>query len=788
MIFNIFRRKRTRQTYQEVEAQVAIWLDERSKAEKIGLRNTRKGLWFKEDLYRALLTLNKKNPSLVAEYGGKYKKNGGNDESILNIIERSTVTFSVQNFMEYFDFRGVNNTLAIYAITALSMETQGLSIAKAIYFKLSVDHIALSLPYGLWVAVSSNDTELTQHIIKKIYQLENPEVVANAFIEVLALQNSGANYSEFIEVLICEAQTSVATKILQKNYNVFDKEKLAVCFLRRGVNQKYYSIAKKIAASRWSVKDYLQAAQLYAVLLEVKQESVVAERYIISCLRAELVINCTLPLVDSIYKGYLAIKSTPKEFNDSTWAVLYPNVLRKAVDEVVYTGQLKLAVSLCERFSFEHPKKMHWIDLISIAENGIEIPNQPVNLRAYNKKVSYLLYNSLPVHSGGYATRSHGIITNLMQKKIEPYVMTRLGYPYDLNKFQSREKVAHETYDGITYHRLLDGPGLNFVPVLSYLDAYKNEVKKRLESNDVSIIHAASNHINGIAAILAGRELGIKTIFEVRGMWEITRLSRQPEWEGSIEFDAYRYLETLACEKADAVITITEALKLELISRGVCADKINVVPNGVDTEIFTPMEVNHSLKSDLGIAKEDTVIGYVGSIVDYEGLDLLVESIELMVRNHVSNFKVLIIGDGVVLPELKQQVVDAGLTEYFIFTGRIPHEQVPDYYSVIDVCPFPRRGLPVCELVSPLKPFEAMAMGKVIIGSSVKAIAEFIDEGKNGFVHEKDDSVDLANKLTKAVSDKELREDIKQTSRDWAVENRDWKVLSNKVYNVYQNL
>ncbi|MEY8241119.1 MAG: glycosyltransferase, partial [Cycloclasticus sp.] len=108
-------------------------------------------------------------------------------------------------------------------------------------------------------------------------------------------------------------------------------------------------------------------------------------------------------------------------------------------------------------------------------------------------------------------------------------------------------------------------------------------------------------------------------------------------------------------------------------------------------------------------------------------------------------------------------------------------------YSIIDICPFPRRGLPVCELVSPLKPFEAMAMGKVVIGSSVKAIAEFIEEGINGFVHEKDNADDLAKQLARSIESEEIRESLKLTTRDWVVKNRDWKVLANKVFDIYES-
>lgn len=783
----IVRRRKKLAGYQVVKSEVFNWVSEGVDAEEYGLKKVNQGLWHRLDLYHALIISNANYPKLVVNYGEKYIKLGGDEVDVIFLINNQGAKFSVKGVLAYIDKNGVNNTLKVYSLKSLGEHENGHAIAKALYTGLVKSDVALSLPYGLWAALYSEDEAFITHVFKRLTWLSESKKITFIFDEVSNIVEDKTAFNLFLEPLILNADKSFSEKFVRLNLDKIDKQKIANIFVQRGVDVELYAVAKKVAASVWSDKNYELSSLLYSRLVEVLQESIMAERYILSSVYAGSNVNLTHDIVTFAYEGYRELVENPNKFSSSEWFDTYPNVARKAIDDIVKTGELQLAVGICEKFNFQHPKFEHWRDLISIAENGLVIPEHKKSFKAYNKKITYLLYNSLPVHSGGYATRSHGIISNLMCKGISPYVMTRLGYPYDLNKFKNRELVDQEIYDGITYYRLVEGDGLNFIPVSEYLNNYKNAVKDRLQKNDSSLIHAASNHINGIAAVLAGRELGVRTVFEVRGMWEVTRLSRQPEWEGTIEFKAYRYLETLACDKADLVITITESLKHELIQRGIESEKIHVIPNGVDTDIFKPVLVNRELKSDLGIALNDVVIGYVGSIVDYEGLDLLVDSIQYLVESGMSGFKVLIVGDGVELQSLKEKVSVANLNNYFVFTGRVPHEEVPSYYSVIDICPFPRRGLPVCELVSPLKPFEAMAMGKVVIGSSVKAIAEFIDEGVNGFVHQKDSVEDLAAKLMLAIKDEGFREKIKTSSRAWAVDNRDWKVLSEKVYGIYES-
>lgn len=781
MILNIFRKKTKISGYQSVKNKVANWVSASQDAERKGMLNVKLGIWHERDLYQALLSLNQSNASLVSDYGRKYIKAGGDNSAVLSLVDNKGALVSVAGVLEFLNKNGVNVTRSIYTIDLLSASDNGVNIAKALYSELSKRDVKKSLSYGLWAAIKLNDTVFSEHVLKRLSWCDDSKVIEQAFDQVFSVEGDLNN--SFLSLVLQNLSAQKSEKLVRMNLEKLDINILAETLVANKLDHVYRGVLKKVAANIWSDKNYLLASNLYKKLLMMAPEPIIAERYYLSCERSGSICDTSLPFISEIETGLSLFDSG--RLPNTEWFKQYPTIARFAIDEIVFTGNLSLALDVCTATGFVHNKLEHWKDLLLIEKQGLTIPNKSSTQKPYNNKVAYLLYNSLPVHSGGYATRSHGIISNLMSKGVLPHVMTRLGYPYDLNKFKSRDVVDKEEYDGITYHRLLNGPGLNFVPVSEYLSAYVLNVKEQLLESDASIVHAASNHINGIASVIAGRELGLKTIFEVRGMWEVTRLSRQPEWEGSDEFKAYRYLETLAALKADVVITITEALKNELIGRGVGKDKIHVVSNGVDTNIFTPMKPNLELKTSLGINKTSSVIGYVGSIVDYEGLDILVDAVGELVNSGKTNITALIVGDGVVLNALKEQVSKMNLNDYFVFTGRIPHDEVPNYYSIIDVCPFPRRGLPVCELVSPLKPFEAMAMGKVVIGSNVQAIAEFIEEGINGFVHEKDNARDLAKQISRSIENDGVRESLKLTTREWVVNNRDWKVLADKVFDIY---
>jgi len=453
-------------------------------------------------------------------------------------------------------------------------------------------------------------------------------------------------------------------------------------------------------------------------------------------------------------------------------------------------GHIKRALSvLPQDYQLESIgiKKQTGNSLLSLLEYGSCINLKELqDYNPENHKIFYLLHNRLPYNSGGYATRTHGLLTNIAMYGWDIQGVSRLGYPDDkIPNANSRDK---DIVDGISYHRLQNGNiGLGKLPMTEYLQAYADALYALAKKERPAIIHSASNHMNGLVGNAVAKALGIPSIYEVRGLWEITRISREPYWKDTDYYNLMVKLETQAAKEADVVLTLTEALKNEMIARGVDKNKIHIIPNGVNSSRFIPKPKDKVLADRLYL-QDKKVIGYIGSVVAYEGLELLVDAIEILVAQNLKDFVVLIVGDGAVHQELVNRVSQKGLQKYFIFTGRVPHEDVEAYYSLVDITPFPRLAQPVCEMVSPLKPFEAMAMKKAVIASNVNALSEIVQDGYNGLLFEKGSVLDLANKIKLLIEDKKLCEKLGNFAREWVETQRDWYKIAKKVDYIYKTL
>jgi glycosyltransferase involved in cell wall biosynthesis len=402
------------------------------------------------------------------------------------------------------------------------------------------------------------------------------------------------------------------------------------------------------------------------------------------------------------------------------------------------------------------------------------------------KSVFYLLHNSLPYMSAGYASRTHGLLSALVERGRRVQGVTRPGFPYDTLDDPSLRIADHDTIDDVNYLRIGQPRRYSRIDIVDYFEEYVALLEPVARREQIGLVHAASNYWNGLAANVLRDRLGIPSIYEVRGLWEVTQHSRQPEFAATEGYRLQVRMETQAAEEADAAITITYALRDEMARRGVDFDKMTVVPNGVDTDRFIPLPRDEQLEAELGLTGK-RVIGFVGSLVDYEGLDLLLRAAARLRRTH-DDFHVLLVGRGAGDEELRALTTELGLDDFVTFTGRVPHEQVERYLSVIDITPFPRHALPVCEMVSPLKPLESMATGKLVIASSVAALAEMVDDGVTGLLFEKESLDDFTRVLGLALDDVELRQRLTATARPWVERERSWAALSGRVEALYETL
>jgi len=430
-------------------------------------------------------------------------------------------------------------------------------------------------------------------------------------------------------------------------------------------------------------------------------------------------------------------------------------------------------------------------DLLNLKDHGLEVSFkvQTTDYEPIPERVLYVLHNSLPYNSGGYATRGHGLMRGVKKTGWDVQVVTRRGYPHDRKGMNDLPTDKLQVVDEIPYHRLIElEKGYGQINIAAYLQAYAEDLAKLVLELRPSILHAASNHINGLVVNAVAKHFKIPSIYEVRGLWEITRISRQPEFHGSEYFQMMSNLEARSASDANYVFAITHALADEMKSRSEQITDVGLLPNGVHSNRFIPAEPNLRLKEKLGIHRDTVVLGYIGSLVSYEGLDLLLESLPLVKNGITQPFKLMIVGDGAYMETLQTLCHELELDDDVIFTGRVPHEEVEDYYSIVDIAPFPRLPLPVTEMVSPLKPFEAMAMEKAVIASDVMALAEIITDDMNGILFRKGEVEDLSAKLSTLIQDKEKRAKLGVNAREWVVENRDWEKISQTLSEIYQEV
>ena len=434
----------------------------------------------------------------------------------------------------------------------------------------------------------------------------------------------------------------------------------------------------------------------------------------------------------------------------------------------------------------------------NISEHGLKLKQPSIKkLNTTTKSVIYHASQSLPHTSSGYAIRTHGLVSSLISKGFDAKVLLRHGYPIDRNDFKGFNVSSIEKVENVEYH--FSETNQESSNLINYQEVYNFNKLKNYQMQAISslismaqkekpfAIHSASNFVVGLAGAKAAKALGIPSIYEIRGFWHLTQSTKREGYEGSDHYNLSERFEIETAKESDYVFTITKALKEILVENGVEEGKISVLPNAVDSTKFNPSPKDKELEQELGF-EDKVVIGYVGSFVDYEGLDLLLEACAKLKEKHGDIFRLLLVGDGDTMQLLRRTARFLQLEEQVVFTGRIPHGEVQRYYSLIDIAPLPRKGLRVCELVSPLKPFEAMGAGKVLITSSVQALAEIVQDGVTGMVFEKDNSEDLAAKLETAILDEELRKNIGENANKWVIENHSWDVISQRVTSLYDKI
>jgi glycosyltransferase involved in cell wall biosynthesis len=477
------------------------------------------------------------------------------------------------------------------------------------------------------------------------------------------------------------------------------------------------------------------------------------------------------------------------------WHHLPTAQVRNAAYKAFGAGHISAAVTLSTLVLAERPEDpvaqqilLNGSDQLAVVAAGWR-PSaaEPTPYSSRPTAVLSVLSQSAPIQSGGYATRTHGLLVGLARKGWDIRAITRLGFPYDRWKASDPRVVAEmDVVDGIPYHRLLEEGVREYpqYPLSSYIQRFSDRLVKHATAHQAALIHSASFFVTGLPSADAARRLGLPLIYEMRGLEDLMKVSKDPSFVGTERYQFLTMLEREVCLQAERVFVITDALRREMSARGVPDDRMLVVPNGVHSDRFVPQERDRDLEAQLGVA-ERTVIGYAGGLVHYEGLEVLLDAVA-MLKQRRADFHVIVVGDGQHERSIRALAAKLRLDDVVTFTGRVPHKQVKRYLSLFDIAPFPRQPLPVCELISPIKPFESMAMAKAVVVSSVAALTEIVQDGKTGLVFTKGEPADLARSLERLLDSRDLRESLGREAREWVIAERDWKKIVPTVDEAYR--
>ena len=399
-------------------------------------------------------------------------------------------------------------------------------------------------------------------------------------------------------------------------------------------------------------------------------------------------------------------------------------------------------------------------------------------------RVLHVLDHSIPLQSG-YTFRSRAIFKEQQALGWETLQLT--GPKHN----QGKSVPDVEQVDGLSFYRCQQSRGLLArLPVLGQWSVIRAMTRRLLEvarDERPDIIHAHSPALNGVAAIRAGNKLGLPVVYEVRGFWEDAAVSHGTSSEGGLRYRLTRAMETWVLKRADAVTCICEGIRRDLVSRGVPAEKITIVPNAVDASRFQPGGVRDSeIERELNLVGK-RVLAFIGSFYAYEGLDIRVAAMPNLL-SVCPDFRLLLVGGGQVEDEIRQQVKRLGLQDSVIMTGRVPYETVESYYSVTDVLVYPRKSMRLTDLVTPLKPLEAMAQKNLFVASDVGGHRELVLDGVNGMLFRADDVEDLVRTLLSLFDDQDTWPAIRDAGRDFVENERNWTNSVAELKTVYNRL
>jgi glycogen synthase len=400
--------------------------------------------------------------------------------------------------------------------------------------------------------------------------------------------------------------------------------------------------------------------------------------------------------------------------------------------------------------------------------------------------VLHVLDHSFPVLSG-YSVRSRNLIA--AQHRIGESVRVVTGPLHEVDDAASTEMVL----DGVSYARTPVSNGITksalhgrwpIIREQEVIRLLRQRILDLLEVYPARLIYAHSPVLCGVAAMQAARKKRLPFVYEIRAFWEDAAADQNRGSAKSVRFRLIRQLETYVAQKADAVSVIAKPMLTDLETRGISSDKLFHLPNGVDVERFKPAEKDQALKNELGI-KQGLVFAFFGSLYKYEGISWMIRAAAaLRARGH--KFEILIIGKGEEQTAIQEAIRECQASEYVHWIDHVPYDQIRRYYSIADVAVYPRRSIRLTELVTPLKPLEAMAQQIPVLASSVGGIRELVQDECTGLLFKPEDDADFCRQAERLILSPSLRQSLGERGREFVTRERNWDVLARRYRKVYE--
>ncbi|HEX7233909.1 MAG TPA: TIGR04063 family PEP-CTERM/XrtA system glycosyltransferase, partial [Nitrosospira sp.] len=376
-------------------------------------------------------------------------------------------------------------------------------------------------------------------------------------------------------------------------------------------------------------------------------------------------------------------------------------------------------------------------------------------------RILHILDHSIPLHSG-YTFRTLAILREQRARGWETFHLTG-SKQENCNVMQEDVQEWHFFRTPASSGLMSRLPVLNQVAVMNQLTRRLADVVKIIRPD---ILHAHSPVLNALPALRVGRSFGIPVVYEVRAFWEDAAVDHGTSREWGIRYRLTRSLESYALRRVDAVTTICEGLRGDIVARGIPGEKVTVIPNAVNVKDFRmDSSPDPRFAEQLGVSGK-LLLGFIGSFYAYEGLSVLLSAVPRMLKRN-RDIRVLLVGGGPQEKDLKALAIRLGLEDKVIFTGRVPHEQVQHYYNLTDILVYPRLKMRLTDLVTPLKPLEAMAQGRLVAASDVGGHRELIQDGETGVLFKAGDPDALADKVIEFISQRESWPGLRAAARSF---------------------